>query len=166
MATTQETPVIDYWAIFNELMKTQDPVRRAENIARTGTWNPAMRLREYSTIGLTTARQTGKTKFVAELLEKHPTSVMVVTNLTWKNMLFESHDLITGKLRLPEHLQEQVITAKQLIDHNPVVERQLAAAPFVIMDESELIYQRICRRAALTLLADYVQDNVTIVEIN
>lgn len=166
MNTTQETPMVDYWAIFNELMKTQDPVRRAENIARTGTWNPATALREYSTIGLTTSRQTGKTKFVAELLEKHPTSVMVVTNLTWKNTLFESRDFITGELRLPEHLQAQVITVKQLFDHSPAVERQLAAAPFVIMDEGELIYQRISRRTILTLLANYVQDDVTIVEIN
>lgn len=160
MNTTQETPMIDYWAIYNELVKTQTLEHRAEQIARSGG---ALPLDEYGIIGIRIPRQCGKTTFVQQFMDKHPTALGVVTHAGYRE------ELVT---RCETDTEGRIMTARDFkggefaepLDERPIWDAKIAQFTHVIVDESLLVYKQAPRRWLYYLFVR--NPNIIVIEIN
>lgn len=160
MNTTQKTPVIDCWAIYNELVKTQNLERRAEMVARSGIkHNGMMVIDEYASIGMRIPRQCGKTRFVQEFMDKHPQALAVVTNLHFRD------DLIA---RCKTDISDRIMTAADFdsakMREQPNWLERIRGVTHVIVDESRHVYERTPRKWIYTLICQ--NPNIIVVEIN
>ena len=163
MNTTQETPMVDFWAIYNELVKTQSLERRTEQLARFGWGGSKFPLEEFGVIGIRIPRQCGKTTFVQQFMDRHPTALGVVTHSGFRNDL---------TARCETDTTDRIMTAREFkggefaepLVERPIWDAKIAQFTHVIVDESLFVYKQVARKWLYTLFAR--NPNIIVVEIN
>lgn len=146
-----ETPFVypDYWAIFNEQMKC---IESTEQYIVETKFKLSTRafIQEYRTIGFRGIRQSGKTRWVIQALNRFPDAIAIVSTIERRNDMFRTHDSQGKEI---EHLVEgddRVFTPKDI--HNRYCDKGITLSTFpdvitkakyVIVDETDYVYNRI-----------------------
>lgn len=173
-----ETPFVypDYWAIFDEQMKS---IISAEQYNVKTRFNLSGRefIREYRTIGFRGVRQSGKTRWVIQALNRFPDAIAIVSTVERRNDMFRTHNSRGKEL---DHLVEgdkRVFTPKDF--HNCYCNKGITLSEFpdgiikakyVIVDEADYVYGRIAGFSSRELMLVYAMhaDGAApvIVEVN
>lgn len=173
-----ETPFVypDYWAIFNEQMKCIDSTEQ-HNVKNKYNLSGREFIREYRTIGFRGIRQSGKTRWVIQALNRFPDAIAIVSTVERRNDMFRTHDARGKEL---DHLTEgdnRVFTPKDI--HNRYCDKGITLATFpdtitkakyVIIDEADFVYGRVAgftlRELALIYAMHAEGPAPVIVEVN
>ena len=181
--TIQENPnwspgtyPVNYWAIFNELLARAQSVEQQRVMDRTNLSIPRL-VREFRTIGFTGVRQSGKTRWVCDFLNRYPKAVAIVTNQEYKKELLRSRDMAGYEIpHITEADLQRVFTAKEI--HSRYREKgiqgtrfpeALLNADFIVVDESYYVYRKVTGFSSQSLesiIAQHFDHLPIVVEVN
>ncbi len=178
--TIQENPnwspgtyPVNYWAIFNELLAHVQCVEQLRLMDCVNAPTPYL-VRDFRTIGFTGVRQSGKTCWVCDFLNRYPNAVAIVSNQNYKKSLLRSHD---SSGRETPHITEadlsRVFTIREIYNcyrekgiENARFPETFLNADFIVVDESYHTYQKIPGFELRRIIGKQFDHLPIVVEVN
>lgn len=160
-----------YWAIFNELLKVKETGPGPESLrALLGTSSERILL-EYCVLGFTTPRQSGKTRWICDFLNKYQNAICVVTNINFRNELRVEKSILGEELPyLDEVAISRVYTVREMVDFYTTQNypESLKTADYIVLDETQHVYNRpgFSRDAFAKIITASRETFPIVVEIN
>lgn len=162
-----------YWAIFNELLKVQEINRpRFLEVEILQTLMPPERIiSEYYTLGFKTPRQSGKTRWICDFLNKYQNAVCIVTNINFRNEMRLGKSVSGEELpHLDEVALSRVYTVHEMMRFYTLgrYPESLKNADYIVLDETQHLYNRLefTRTTLATAIKSCRETFPIVVEIN